>query len=767
MKRLRASLAAILLTSLAPVVAWAQSPNPTLFAPPADDTSVGFLRDIFGAVVDTIMSSNNTQQATDTALSAGLQVYGMGILSLAMLFVIYTTIKGAVDTAHDGEFLGKKMSSVWVPLRTAGGTAFLLPLKSGFSLVQIAVLWVSIHGVGLADQTWIAMTDKIAQTGMIGRPNIPNSRSLAANILRDEVCAAAMNKQYAAEGRSDRVTAQQKVDHVTNTGEIFNASNVGPFGAITAGLDALNARYQVVGYSWDATGGYINNAGICGSLHWEQSDQSSAGNGNTNINKGSILAAQGRAVASMIASLQPVANQIVAGQKPAPGALETAADAYENTLQAAASQAVNAANSSRDSDFLQHAKEGGWIFAGTYYNQIINLNDAVQAAVNALPQSAAATITDKEAQASLITYQDALTTADEYIRNSSQEPTRAYQQDAAEDVKVPKSWDDMKRLINRPALAAINAMTQEIGGDNTSHIAQMKSVGDTVMATAWVLLGLHFIATGLGSGIDAQVLTLGAFNVGAALQSVSGIVWAMALSLLAAGAFLSFYVAMIPYITWLVGVLKWLTVVVESVIGAPIWAAAHVHPDGDDQVGRAGPGYMIILSLFLRPTLMVFGLVLSIVMAQPVAEFVNLTYITQVQGAMGNSANFLGAMIAYTFIYGLIMAIILHTVFSLIHWIPDNVLRWIGSTVGAHGIGDREGDEVQNRALGVFSRVGHAGGAGAHGAGRQNGRPAPGGGGTAGGPGPGESGGAGAGSSGAGGGGTKNDRHSTSQGPEE
>lgn len=706
-----ASLIAAISTLLTPT-AFAQSTDasPQFFKPPADDTSIGFLREIFGAVVDTIMSGQASAQGADTALAAGFQVFGTGILALSMLFVIYTTIKGAVDTAHDGEFLGKKLSSVWVPLRTAAGTAFLLPLKSGFSLIQIAVLWVGIHGVGQADRVWIAMTDYMSQNGMIGRPNIPDSRSLAANVLRFEICAAAMNKEYAAQDRAERVVAKKNVAYVINSGEIFRAGNIlgGPVGAISAGLDALDATYQVVSYSWDASGGYMNKEGVCGSLNWQESEQSAESNGSRSVYKAPILAAQSRALASMIGSLRPVAEQIVAGQKPTPGALENAATAYEDVLRNAASAAVNAANNGRESDFLEHAKEGGWIFAGTYYNQIINLNDAVQSAVNALPQSAAATIDDKEAQETLITYQDALVTANEYIRNSSQSPKRAYESATDTDVKIPKSWDDMKRLINRPALGAINQMTQEIAGSNTSHIAQMKAVGDTVMATAWAVAGAYFIASGFGGGLADDVLTIGTFDAGTALQSMGGIMTMLVLSLLAAGMFLSFYVSMIPYITWTIGVIKWLTVVVESVIAAPIWAAAHVHPDGDDQVGRAGPGYMIILSLFLRPSLMVFGLVLSIVMSQPVAHFVNLTYITQVQGAMGNSANFLGAMLAYTVIYGLIMAIVLHAVFSLINYIPDQVLRWVGSAVGAHGIADQEAHEVQNRAIGAFSRTSQA-----------------------------------------------------------
>lgn len=709
MKHLASRVAGLALSLFASVALaqGAPDPEPGFFKPPADDTSVGFLREIFGAVVDAVMTGSNSDQAQDTALAAGFAVFGMGVLALSMLFVIYTTIKGAVDTAHDGEFLGKKLKAPWVIMRTAAGTAFLLPLKSGFSLVQIAVLWIAIHGVGLADKVWISMADYIGETGMIGRPNIPNSRPLAASILRYEVCAAAMNKQYAAENRPERISAQKSTSYVMNSGEVARAGNIfgGPVGMIQMGLDGIAGSYSVNTYSWDATGGYINKKSICGALTWQESEQSAESNGNRHVHKTQILKAQSDAVQNMINALRPVAEAIVKGEKPRPGALESTAEAYESAIRNAAAQAVKEANNARESDFVEHAKEGGWLFSGTYYNQIINLNDAVQSAVNAMPESAAATIKDKEAEATLITYEDALVTANEYIRNGSKSPQRAYEQASEADWQIPTSWDEAKRMLNVPMLGAINQMTQEIAGANTSHIAQMKSVGDTVMASAWALLGTNFILRGFGGGIADDVLTVGTFDAGSALESIGGLMTSAVMMLLAAGAYLSFYVSMIPYITWIAGIIKWLTVVVESVIAAPIWAAAHVHPDGDEQVGRAGPGYMLILSLFLRPTLMVFGLVLSIIMAQPAAHFVNLTYITQVQGAMGNSANFLPAMIAYTVIYGLIMSIVLHAIFSLIHFVPDQVPRWIGHAMNVSGMADGEAREVEHRTLGVFGGV--------------------------------------------------------------
>ncbi|WIX25759.1 DotA/TraY family protein [Xanthomonas arboricola pv. corylina] len=167
----------------------------------------------------------------------------------------------------------------------------------------------------------------------------------------------------------------------------------------------------------------------------------------------------------------------------------------------------------------------------------------------------------------------------------------------------------------------------------------------------------------------------------------------LVLSMLTAGIILAFYVPMIPFITWTVGVIKWLVSVAEAMVAAPIFAAAHIHPDGDEAVGRAGPGYTIILSTVLRPILMLFGLILSIAVAQPIAHFVNAGFMLAVKGSMHDSANGLGAFVAYCVIYMIIMTTVLHSVFALIHWIPDNTMRWMGSAVGMGGVGDREEGE--------------------------------------------------------------------------
>lgn len=233
-----------------------------------------------------------------------------------------------------------------------------------------------------------------------------------------------------------------------------------------------------------------------------------------------------------------------------------------------------------------------------------------------------------------------------------------------------------------------------------------------------------------------------------------GIITILVMALLTAGVYLSFYLPLIPYITWINGVIKWLVVVIESLIAAPIWAAAHVHPDGDEQVGRAGPGYMIILGVFMRPTLMLFGLIIAIVAAQPMAHFINMTFMTAIQGSMTGSTNGITAILAYVVLYGFLMTIMLHSLFGLINWLPDNVLRWIGNAVGAHGIADREGDKVDHAFMAIATKTTHGLRPGGKHGGDSGNKPAPKGTG-------GDSGGGGGGGGGSGQSNAQNDIHQT------
>lgn len=722
MKRLLILFALLSISSLA----FAADPGLHQFTPPPGDTSVDFLHEVFGSIVNIASGQNATSIENDDVLGSMMSVFNTSVLFLGMIFVGYTTITGTVNSAHDGEILGKKMSEIWVPIRTVGGTAFLLPLASGYSLIQVAVLWLALQGVGIADIMWAKATHMIAQNNMISNPIIPDARPLAANILRFETCAAAMNKQYIESGRSTRIQAIAVPAKVTNLGEMGNIAPVDlivpPLGIYNTIQNYANARYITVDYKWRAVNSngspdttYIN-PDVCGGVSWKESWESSEGNANTKIIKAPIMAAHSSAVQAMITELRPVAQQIVAGQKPAPGAIETATEHYLITLRNAAKSAVQSTNDSARADFLKTAESSGWLFAGTWYNHIVKMSDVMQSTLNSLPTSEAISISDgRETSEALQNYQDAMMVMNEYAKNRVSEVKNVYHQDT--DARLPQdgegAWEYIRKMISAPFMGAINQMTEEIAGSNLNHISQMKSFGDTIVASGWALAGSLATAAGASNSWASQLTVKSVFDLGSALGVISGILTTIIIGVLFAGAVLSTYGPLIPFIIWIASIVNWFVLVIEAVLAAPLWAASHILPDGDDAVGRGGQGYGMILSLVMRPPLMLFGLVTAMLLTQPITGLVNASFMSAVSGVQADSTTGLVSFLAYVTIYAIVMTTVLHTVFSLIHYIPDNVPRWIGVHVsGGPASPDQKQNEASNVFVGGVQRVSHGVGSG-------------------------------------------------------
>lgn len=699
------------------------------FSPAPGDASVSYLREIYGSVIDQIAAGANTKNGqVDSVLGRMLVPFNTAVLFLGMIFVAYTTITGTINSAHDGEILGKRMSEIWVPIRTVGGTALLLPLANGYCLIQIGALWLSLQGVGIANQALNAFLDHVNETNMVTRPHLPDTRQLAASILKSEVCAAAMNKSY-ADYTPTRIVADESTWVVVNTGEvgIGDAVTTGALASVpvagtvlalgSVARTAANVSYRVTEFHWREMllGKPVGlNPNVCGSLTWHESEESANGNGNTMIAKRAIMLAHRDAVRQMIEDLRPLAQQIVVfheGLKR--GAIEAAAARYENALQRAAKAAVEKTSDARREEFTKAAREGGWIYISIYYNHLIQLNDITQSALNSLPSPTPITIERRETSDALITYQDAMTVADEYIKAKSEAPRQELRRQFKQDGEFPTSWGDLKRLLSGFAQVGIYELTQQLAGSNLSHVGQIKAVGDVILGSAETLATMTFIANGAANSNLAKVTMGNVFDAGSALASINPLIMTICLSLVVFGAIAAHYIPMIPFIIGITAVIKWFVAVFEAVIAAPLWAAAHIHPDGEGMAGRGGNGYMLILNVIMRPALAVFGFVGSILIAGPITGFINIGYMTSVQGAEHNSFSFIAAFVAYTIIYVIIMTGVIHSIFSLVNYLPDNVPRWIGDhTRGPDLSPEREQEHADGDfkgAIAVGTRGGHGG----------------------------------------------------------
>ena len=164
----------VLFCFVCPFLAVADSSASSFFTPPTSDYSMIFLGNIFG-LVDGVLSGSSQM------LGHIFAIFNAAVLALGGVVVTYTLLVGTMNTSHDGQFLGQKWSSIWIPLRATIGLALMIPKASGYCLAQIIMMFLIVQGVGAADQVWNGALDYLNQGGVFVSATKPLSSSPTEN----------------------------------------------------------------------------------------------------------------------------------------------------------------------------------------------------------------------------------------------------------------------------------------------------------------------------------------------------------------------------------------------------------------------------------------------------------------------------------------------------------------------------------------------------------------------------------------------------------
>lgn len=262
--------------------------NSMSFAPPAGDYSMIYLGNIFGSV-DGVLHGTGSQM-----MGTILGVFNSAVLALGGVIIMYIIVVSTMNTAHEGEMLGHKWSSIWVPIRTVFGLALLVPKTSGYCLMQIFVMWVVVQGVGVADKVWAAALNYLNRGGVIIQANtsvnittLQGGNSItsgAATILYGQICMLGLQMQlenaresYLEQARSgDDGTGpcagnpSATMEQFCNTPVPDFINSVAPLNAqIQADAGGSSATvYSVKMPNLDPGSMYSFLNGICGVLQW-------------------------------------------------------------------------------------------------------------------------------------------------------------------------------------------------------------------------------------------------------------------------------------------------------------------------------------------------------------------------------------------------------------------------------------------------------------------------------------------------------------------
>ncbi|TNF69235.1 MAG: hypothetical protein EP298_03615 [Gammaproteobacteria bacterium] len=116
---------------------------------PTSDKSQAVLNTIFGGDVTTLLT-----EVTKTLFSTSFEYFNTGLLSITFILYAFIIIVGTINTAKDGQFLGKNWSGHWISLRAIFGTMFAVPVSTGYCVAQYLIFAMVTAGISFADYVW-------------------------------------------------------------------------------------------------------------------------------------------------------------------------------------------------------------------------------------------------------------------------------------------------------------------------------------------------------------------------------------------------------------------------------------------------------------------------------------------------------------------------------------------------------------------------------------------------------------------------------------
>jgi conjugal transfer/type IV secretion protein DotA/TraY len=236
------------------------------------------------------------------------------------------------------------------------------------------------------------------------------------------------------------------------------------------------------------------------------------------------------------------------------------------------------------------------------------------------------------------------------------------------------------------------------------------------------------LSSGLGklAGTAAGTMSSAFSSLATSSAPIVAFLQMILIAIFSVGIIHAYVLPMVPFIQVLFFIIGLLTLLIEALIAAPLWAFFHIRMDGQELVDNVQrPGYMIAFNLLLRPGLMILGLIMSMFVFGAVSWFISKTYTVAVVAAGGeHSVGPIGTIVMLVILTFLHYQTALRS-FSLINQVPDRVSRWFGQ--GGENLGESHDNEravgfavgqIANRTEGTL-RAGGVGGA------ARNGTPPP------------------------------------------
>lgn len=389
----------------------------------------------------------------------------------------------------------------------------------------------------------------------------------------------------------------------------------------------------------------------------------------------------------------------------------------------------------------------GWAGAAIWYNRIAQINGGVVTGLNATPQinlwpalmekvkrrqqEHSATALGAQLFSLDLPPTDDNPVTQEVVLYGPQETemARTY-------YELFKIWEDNNVTTNpdtatvqNPILDTINAIfgsnglfdmrrpttggfAHPDGNPGVHPLALLSSLGRSLIEASIRNLGVAAGGT-LGAGL-MNILGMGSTAGAVAMQTATSFLGTVATTTILIGFMLYYVLPFMPFLYFFFALGSWVKSIFEAMVAMPIWALAHIRIDGEGLPGPgASNGYFLLLEIFIRPVLILIGLLSSIIIFAAMITVLNQIFDLIVNNIGGSTRDtpdptqiqfyrgpvdelFFSIMyVAVTYMMGL-------SCFKLIDEVPNNILRWMGVSVSTFK--ENAGDQVSQISSSIYQK---------------------------------------------------------------
>ncbi len=711
------------------------------FSTPIYDKDVAYqlLFRVFG--VPEIFGPGKTLRPFHTAIYALFQLYSIGLLVIAVIIISYLIFAIVVETAQTGVPFGKRYNHVWAPIRLVMALGLLIPIGYGLNSAQWITLYAAKFGSDFATKGWITfnqvMTGEYLQNPYerVAKPRSPQMMNLAAFMLTVDACRYAYERYYPL-GPNFKDINGYLVKNTADGGapasdflQVLYEDAVKFFnnGDIMISFGEYNPTQfgKEVGYVYPYCGSIVIMAGdakepgaklIQEHYYYLVMKMYAAYGGYQDIDKYAQDFVRKFSEDPIIRNNTPLPPNTFKKE------LEDKLNTETDTKMREAVDAQTKSDSWKKDQ--QRTIELGWAGAGLWYNKIAEINGSMVTAANNVPQPQKMPDVMEFMKREQLKHNSRLPESFKaYLANGrpvdfNNETEKSIGKILAQvwdwwmndDINQGKGSNQIKRT-NNIFIDAINVVFGTRGlfdmcqSADVHPLAQLSVLGKGLVETSIRNLGL---AVGAGA-----LSMLPIPFIGAAAGAASSILLSIVSITITLGFVLFYVLPFMPFLYFFFAVGGWIKGLFEAMVGVPLWALAHLRIDGEGLPGDAAmSGYYLIFEIFLRPILIVFGLLASVIIFAAMVKVLNEIFslvVVNLAGHDENSRTLCGQLpggtgagsgngttgsndamaymrgpideLFFTIIYAIIVYMIGMSCFKLIDLVPNNILRYMNASV--------------------------------------------------------------------------------------